>query len=366
MPRVGEKEGPMPDIQLRFGKDMLVLSGSIDETLTRQGITTALDMPYLILMEPDTILDALKLQSAAGAQCLITPTHNIAPARLAYTNTQADGQTIAENAISIVQQLNPQHVLVDIGPCGLPLDSSSAPSLKEHKEQYLKAARFFDDCVFDAFFLNGFTSLDDLKCALMGLRQASDKPIFASVTLGANNVQGEPEPDAEKTTYASEDSKETNDFDLTSIKSGLPLLGYEVFDEHDSLPPKPSQQTLDPTLWTKAIDIMLEYEASVVGFETADPLNLAYDYAVIARQNTNLPLLASLRVIEDPLNARQKGLTPLEDLKEYTPDTLFQAGQHLHRAGVQFLRATGNALASSTGALVAATNGLDVAQDKQS
>lgn len=351
----------MPDIQLRFGKDMLVLSGSIDETLVRQGIDPALDMPYLILMEPDTIIDALKLQSVAGAQCLVTPTHDITPARLAYTNTQADGKTIAENALSLVQQLNPQHILVDIGPCGLPLDSSSAPSLKEHKEQYLKTARFFNDCEFDAFFLNGFTSLDDLKCALMGLRQASDRPIFASVVLGAKSDQGDHEFIKEDELIAEADDAR-DELDPLSFKSRLPLLGYEVVDEHESLPPAHAQRPLDPVQWPEAIDIMLEYEASVVGFETADPLNLAYDYAVIAREDTDLPLLVSFKAVDDPLNARNKRLTPLEDLKEYTPDTLFQAGQHLHRAGVQFLRATGNALASSTGALVAATSGLDVVQ----
>lgn len=294
----------MADIQLRFGKDMLVLSAPVDETLALQGIDVTIDLPYLILMEPDTISDALHLQMIAGAQCLVTPTHMITPAQLAYENMRADGALIAQNAVNLATQQNPQHILVDIGPCGLPLDASSKTSLNENKKQYHDAARFFDDQPFDAFFLNGFTSLDDLRCALMGVRQVCDKPIFASVTIGSNS--------------------------------------------------------LDPDSWPYAIDIMLEYEASVIGFETVDPLHRAFDYATTAREATKLPVLASLKVVEDPCHAKQRGLTPLHDLQEYTPDTLFKAGEHLRQAGVQFLRATGNALAAHTGSLVAATGGLDV------
>ena len=43
--------------------------------------------------------------------------------------------------------------------------------------------RTFADLSFDAFLLNGFATCDDLKCALMGVRQASDLPVFASVDV---------------------------------------------------------------------------------------------------------------------------------------------------------------------------------------
>lgn len=347
----------MTDIQLRFGKDMLVLSGPLDDTLARQGINTAADMPFLMLMEPETIADALQLQITAGAQCLVTPTHGITPARLAYLNMRADGALIAQSALDTAHQINPQHILVDIGPCGLPLDSSSKSSLNEHKDQYKNAANFFTGLEFDAFFLDGFTSLDDLRCALMGVRQVSDRPVFASVLIRQSNTEADaPLMEDHGDTPAKTASK---DFDVTSINSGLPTAGYSVLDDYDPFPPDTQQQPLDPACWPEALDIMMEYEASVVGFETSDPLHLAYDYAALAAERTSLPLLASLRAVEDPLKAKQRGLTPLEDLKEYTPDTLYDAGEHLRHAGVQFLRATGNALAASTGALVAATKGLD-------
>ena len=52
----------MPDIELRFDKDMLVLSAPIDAVLARQGIDSARDRQYLNLMEPDVVQDALNLE----------------------------------------------------------------------------------------------------------------------------------------------------------------------------------------------------------------------------------------------------------------------------------------------------------------
>lgn len=348
----------MADIQLRFGKDILVLSGSLESTLARQGINAPADMPFLTLMEPDTIADALNLQITAGAQCLVTPTHNITPARLAFVNMRADGALIAKSALEIACQLNPQHILVDIGPCGLPLDSTSKESLNEHKAQYMNAAHFFDGLSLDAFFLNGFSSLDDLRCALMGLRQISDLPIFASVLIGNEETVDDAFSNTTKSVASS--VNHSDNFDVANINSGLPTEGYSVVETWDPVPPSSHMKPLDPALWPEAIDVMMEYEASVIGFETADPLNQAYEYAQVASERTALPLLVSLKAVDDPLQAKQRGLAPLEELREYTPDTLFYAGEHLRHAGVQFFRATGNALAASTGSLVAATQGFDV------
>ena len=51
----------MPDIELRFGRDMLVLSSPIDVTLARQGLDVSRDRQYLNLMEPDVVRDAFRL-----------------------------------------------------------------------------------------------------------------------------------------------------------------------------------------------------------------------------------------------------------------------------------------------------------------
>lgn len=349
----------MADIELRFHRDMLVLSAPIDEALARQGINAARDRQYLNLMEPDVVRDALRLELAAGAQCLVTPTEDITRARLAHVNMDGDAQRLADAVLNIASELKPQHVLVQIGPCGLPLDASSKASLNENRAQYADAARAFNEGSFDAFFLNGFTNISDLKCALMGVAQVSGKPVFASVTIGspdafASSVTGKVAPNVK-----GDDARVLED-----IAATYPFAqgGFAVLDDA-STPPVPAalRAPLDPSAWSEAVDAMVDLGATVVGFETADPIEKAVSYARMATAKTDAPVLAQLRITGDAAKtSKPKGLTPLGDMDEYTPDTMDPAAVKLYAAGVQFLRATGAATPSYTGALAAVVSGLDV------
>lgn len=344
----------MPDIQLRFQRDMLVLSAPIDTALARQGVNVALDRQYLNLMEPEAITDALRLETIAGAQCVVATTEDITQARLAHLRMDADAQQLAHAAITAAQRVKPQHLLVEIGPCGLPLDASSKASLNENRAQYANAARAFADEEIDAFFLNGFSSIADLKCALMGLAQVSDRPVFASVALGRCDwTAQEADAQPEKEQQASRGEKP---------EVSLPFGGGYVAVDETIAPPLPaaSRARLALEAWLEAIDAMADLGASVVGFETADPIADALTYAKIAVERTNLPVLAQLRVTNAPSGAAAKNLVPLEDIDEYTPDTMANAAVKLYGAGVQFLRATGAATPAYTGALAATVTGLDV------
>lgn len=288
----------MADIELRLHRDMLTLSAPIDAALARQGVDVARDRQYLNLMEPDVVSDALKMELVAGAQCVVTPTEDITRARLAHVNMDADAMRLAKAALDIAAELKPQHVLAEIGPCGLPLDPSSKASLNENRGQYADAARAFGDGAFDAFFLNGFVKAADLKCALMGVAQVSGKPVFVSaVTVGEE--------------------------------------------------------------WPALLETMVDLGAAVVGIETAEPIERVTAFVEEAKKQTDLPILVQLRVTR-PSREAAKGLIPLNDIAEYTADTLAHAAVRLFGAGAQFLRATGEATPACTAVLAATTSGLNV------
>ena len=61
----------MPDIALRFHKDMLVLSSPVAVVLARQGFDVEHDLEFANLVEPEAVRDALRLNKMAGAQCLV-------------------------------------------------------------------------------------------------------------------------------------------------------------------------------------------------------------------------------------------------------------------------------------------------------
>lgn len=293
----------MPDIALRFNKDMLVLSAPIASTLARQGVNVERDLEFMNIIESEAVRDAFRLEKLAGAQCLVTNTAGLAPARLAHCELEDRGREIVRAALDLVNGLAPQHAFVEVGPCGLPLDASSKSSLNENRDQYVRAARSCEGLTFDAVFLNGFENPVDLKCALMAVRQVLDVPAFASVRV---------DPD------------------------GTLSDGRNPLEE--------------------AFVVMAEYGASVAGFSTGAD---AADAAKLVRRGVavvDLPLLAQLEVAEH--NPKQGG--PTAGNPYYCPDAMVGAAAELRASGVQFLRACGAATPAYTGALVATTEGFDV------
>lgn len=288
----------MPDISLRLNRDMLVVSSPVENVLARQGVDMQRDLLYLALMEPEGLVDALRLDLLAGAQCLVVPTASLTPARLAQISAADQGARVACALFDLARELKPQHILAEVGPCGLPLDASSKASLNEHRAQYARAARDLEPLGIDAVLLNGFSRITELKCALMGFAQVIDVPLFASV-----DVDGEG----------------------SLAVSGEPLEG--------------------------ALFAMADLGAAVGGFATAAPAERAAALARRARAATDLSLMVQLSV-----GSRDDR----SDAAYASPDAMVTAAAHLHAAGVQFVRASGRATPAYTGALVAAVTGLDV------
>ena len=291
----------MADIQMRFHRDMLVMSSSVAAALERQGVDANRDLEFMNLIEPDTVRDILRMEVAAGAPVLVLGTRNMTPAQLAQRNMEDRAFELSVAALTVAASLRPQHVLVEIAPCGLPLDISSKASLMEHKNQYVETARVLEKSQFDAYFLNDFHDMVALKCALMGLRQVSDRPVFASVNVDA---QG-------------------------GMRRG--------------------------TLQESAA-MMEEYGASVMGFCTKAGLDDACALTRVAAGATYLPLMVQLDVAER--NPKQGIATP--ENPYYCADTMVEAAPRLRAEGAQFLRAVGDASPAYTGALAATMFGFDV------
>ncbi|MEF2845104.1 MAG: phosphoadenosine phosphosulfate sulfotransferase, partial [Eggerthellaceae bacterium] len=62
----------MPDISLRFDKDMLVLSTPIDFELKAQGFTKPGDREYVGLCEPELIEDVYNLEQVLETPVFVT------------------------------------------------------------------------------------------------------------------------------------------------------------------------------------------------------------------------------------------------------------------------------------------------------
>ena len=296
-----DREKTMADIQLRFHFDMLALSAPLDAALQRQGFDAKDSVEMLCLTEDEAVEEALRLESLAGPQCLVTPTLGITEARLAHQRLEDHAKEVVDACMAMVRKFKPQHTIAEIGTTGLPIDPNSKSSLVANRDQYSTAVRLFDDYDVDAFLLNDLYSTHDIRCALMGARRVSDKPIFASVCI---------------------------------TKEGILAGRNESIEE--------------------ALGLMAEYEASVAGIHVNADLQDTCTLVRRIAQVTDLPILVQLDV--KPEQSRLPRHTHEEPF--WNADTMVEAALQLRAAGAQFIRATGEPTASYTGALAATCMGL--------
>ena len=292
----------MPDIHLRLGRDMLVMSTPVDHTLKAQGFEGLEDKVYVCLCEPELIEDSFKFESIIGTPCFVAPTQEITNARLAQAKFQDRAPELAEHIYQATSCFNPQHIIAAVGPSGLPLDESSGPSLKQSKAQYQQAVKVLSEFPFDGIYFEGFSNPYDLQCALMGARAVYDGVLFVSFAL---------------------DDK------------GLLSKKYALSD---------------------AVAMAEEYGANVVGIQTGAPLDELEALVADVREHCSVPLLVEIKVNEP--NSSQLNAT--RENPYFYPDSFIELGLALQKWGVQFVRAVGNATPSYTGALVATLSGKDV------
>ncbi len=287
----------MPDIHLRFGKEALICTADLTEGYRRHGAQTEKDEILTNLLEPDTVEQMLRLEMLGGTHVLIAPSRACTPARLRASGIAVDTRDYLTGLVHLCQGLTPQHLLLEVGPCGLPLDPSSRASLLENKQEYTQVARVCSDLAIDGIFLSGFTSLDDLRCALMGVRAVYDGVIIASV----------------------------------------------VVDDKGSLLGRPCESLEDACL------LMAEYEAHVAACVCACPPSAAEKLITRARSCIDLPLMLELHIPSpDPSLLRHQRAEA-----HLSPDALMDALPRLYKAGAQFFRVGGDCRSAHTGALCA-------------
>ena len=296
----------MADIEIRFHKDMLVLSAPLHYALKHQGVDPD-DLEFVGLLEPEVLHGLYKLDTIAGTQCLVTNTEALCEARLAHKRLEDRQRELAQAGLKAVQQCKPQHVICEIGACGLPLDFTSEQSKKHVRNQYASAVQAFQDDSVDAFMFTGITSACDAQCALEGAREVTDRPLFI----------------------------------VFDVDSAGQLKGHSEY------------------VWDVVAELGMR--ADVYGFASdGNPEELCSIAHALTRV-TESPLLVQINVHEaDQMTRKRAALgAPIKGNPYPVADALVNAAVSLRAAGVQFLRAGGDATCAYTAALMVACSGHD-------
>ena len=297
----------MPDIKMRFNKDMLVFSSPIKSAFLEscEGAQDKFHPEMLCITEPDTIQEALKWQIVAGAQCLVAPLEDLCEASLVHKDMCKDAENLCDISVKLANQEKPQHTIAQINCCKLPFDCSSENSKEQLAAQYYNAALLYSNKKVDAIMLNNLRSIPEITLAVVAVKKATTLPVIVSV--------------------------EFNDGCFSDKEISA----------------------------TEVAGAMCESGADVIAFSCGAPLDIvekiALDFSSCAHAR-DIAVLAQIIVGE---NNPKQGRATTEN-PYYCSDTMVQVATSLRACGVQFLRACGAASPAYTGTLVAASAGFDV------
>ncbi len=176
----------MADIQMRFNKDVLVIDGAMGTMLQQMDISTDDCTMMLNVLDPEVIIDIHKRYVAAGAQCVTTNSFEGTRAKLAVHGLAERADELNRAAVRNAKVAGAQHVLADVGPCGLLMQPFGDAGFDDVYAQFFEQVSSLAKENPDAILVETMTDISEARCAVLAAKAACDLPIMVSCTFGAN------------------------------------------------------------------------------------------------------------------------------------------------------------------------------------
>lgn len=207
----------MANIELRLGKDVLVVQGPMGTQLMAQGLDGDFPLPSLNITEPEIVEDLHKLYRAAGADCAVTNTFMATSSQLAKSGLASSTALINRQGVQLAREAGFPHVLASVGPCGVAVERGSGEAMLAAREaaqndeptateradgqgapavapewpdgyavaveQYAEQMAALASEAPDALLLETFTSIDDALAAVEAARRTCDLPILVCMSF---------------------------------------------------------------------------------------------------------------------------------------------------------------------------------------
>ncbi|MGB4593363.1 MAG: homocysteine S-methyltransferase family protein, partial [Coriobacteriia bacterium] len=174
----------MPDIELRLGRDVLVIDGAMGTMLQRAGVPSEQCNEQLNITAPDIVTDIHHNYVLAGADCVTTNTFGGTRVKLAEYGLADDMVELNRAGVRVARAAGAQHVLGDLGPTGLLLEPLGTATFDEVYEQFFEQATALASENPDAIIIETMTDIAEARCAVLAVRAACNLPVFVSVSFG--------------------------------------------------------------------------------------------------------------------------------------------------------------------------------------
>ena len=172
------------EIYYRYPKSFplpLVLDGSTGTSLMREGMPAGSCTEKWVLEHPETLRDIQRGYVESGSDALYTPTFG------------ANRPTLERSELDDPEKINSELAALTVGharlaggdmsPTGLFIEPFGDTPFDEVVAVYREQAAALDKAGVDFFISETNISLQEVRAAVIGIREVSDKPIFVTMTV---------------------------------------------------------------------------------------------------------------------------------------------------------------------------------------
>ncbi len=177
----------MPDLRALLADGHVhVTDGAMGTMLYSKGLFLNVCYDELNLSHPDIIRDVHREYVRAGAEVIETNTFGANPVKLAQHGLAGDTEAINAAAVRIARDAAGTRAAVvgAIGPLGIRIEPFGETSLEEARQAFARQAAGLLAGGVDGFLLETFSDVEELRTAVDGVRQVSNLPIIAQMTVG--------------------------------------------------------------------------------------------------------------------------------------------------------------------------------------
>lgn len=174
----------MPDIDIRLGRDVLVIDGAMGTMLQRGGVPPEQCPEQLNVTAPEIVEDIHHNYVLAGADCVSTNTFGGTRAKLDEYGLGDQVVEFNRAGVRIAKRSGAQHVLADVGPTGRVLEPLGRATFDELFALFVEQIEALVSEGPDGIFIETMTDIAEARCAVLAARFVTDLPVLASVSFG--------------------------------------------------------------------------------------------------------------------------------------------------------------------------------------
>ncbi len=163
-----------------------VFDGAMGTMLYDRGVFLNVCYDELNLRQPDLVRDIHREYVRAGAELIETNTFGANPRKLAQFGLAPETERINQAAAELARNAGGQRVSVvgAIGPLGLRIEPFGETSIAEAQADFARQVQGLLQGGVEGFVLETFSDVEELRAAFAAIRNLSDLPVIAQMTVG--------------------------------------------------------------------------------------------------------------------------------------------------------------------------------------